>query len=164
MSEEPVKVKLLFIVARFYDGITDELLRGATAAAKAAGYECDVVEVPGALEIPQIFAAACLGGHMGTVYAGAVALGCVIRGETTHYDTVANESARALMDLATRHGAALGNGILTVETEEQAWERARMDDLDKGGGAVRACLSVIAILEQLGARSGSFQTQPPGGL
>jgi len=98
--------------------------------------------VPGALEIAPAIAIAVGGG---THFDGVVALGCVIRGETTHYDLVAGESARALMDLSVQHVLPIGNGIITVENEEQAWARARMDELDKGGGAAEAALALIAI-------------------
>src|SRR6266536_2914929 len=108
---------LLVVEARFYDDISDELLRGAKAALAGSKASFDVVTVPGALEIPAAIAMALKGK---TAYDGYVALGCVIRGETTHYDTVANESARGLMDLSVAFAMPIGNGILTVENEAQA--------------------------------------------
>jgi 6,7-dimethyl-8-ribityllumazine synthase len=134
--------KILIVEARFYAGISDALLAGATAALKAAGAEWDTVTVPGALEIPGAIAMA----SAGAAYDGYVALGCVIRGETTHYETVANESARGLMDLAVHQRLAIGNGILTVENEDQAWARTRADRVeDKGGNAAKAALAMIAL-------------------
>jgi len=137
---------LLVVEARFYDDIADELLRGAKAALEQAGASHDLVTVPGALEIPAAIAMALASDQS---YDGYVALGCVIRGETTHYETVANESARALMDLAVAHKLALGNGILTVENEAQAWARARVAESDKGGGAARAALTMIAVKAEM---------------
>jgi 6,7-dimethyl-8-ribityllumazine synthase len=131
---------LLIVEARFYDDIADELLAGAKAALEKAGASFDVVTVPGALEVPAAIAIARNGP---TCYDGYVALGCVIRGETTHYDTVANESARGIMDLAVAHSLAIGNGILTVENDDQAWARAR--EMDKGGAAANAALTMIAL-------------------
>ena len=137
---------LLIVEARFYDDIADELLGGAKAALAPATF--DVVTVPGALEIPAVIAMAIKGA---TRYDGYVALGCVIRGETTHYHTVANESARGLMDLAVAFAAPIGNGIITVENDAQAWARARASEQDKGGAAARAALRMIALKSQLGA-------------
>ena len=116
------KLRLLIVEARFYGEISDALLDGATRAIAAAGAEQDVVTVPGALEIPAIIAFAEEGGHRpaGVRYDGYVALGCVIRGETYHFEAVANESARGIMDLAIGKRLAIGNGILTVENEAQA--------------------------------------------
>ena len=137
---------LLIVEARFYDDLADELLAGAKAALAPATF--DVVTVPGALEIPATIAMALKGS---THYDGYVALGCVIRGETTHYDTVANESARGLMDLSVAFAAPIGNGILTVENDEQAWARAKRTGEDKGGFAARAALTMIALKAKLGA-------------
>ncbi len=137
MSQD--KVRILIVEGRFYSDLSDELLRGAADAITAFGAEYDVVTVPGALEIPAIVAIAAERGG----YDGYVALGCVIRGETYHFEIVSNESSRGLMDLAVRKGLAIGNGILTVEDEEQAWARARVSEGDKGGGAARACLDVV---------------------
>jgi 6,7-dimethyl-8-ribityllumazine synthase len=149
MLEDPLRV--LIVEARFYDHIADELLAGAKAALKAAGHEFEVVSVPGALEIPAVIAMAEEGGHRpaGARYDGYVALGCVIRGETYHFEVVAVESARALMDLAIGRRLAIGNGILTVDTEAQALARARASEADKGGGAAKACLAVIEVRKRL---------------
>ena len=136
---------ILIINARFYDDISEELARGARAALAKAGATFDEVEVPGAFEIPAIIAMA-LG-----KYDGFVALGCVIRGETTHYDYVCSESARGLMELSIRHHAAIGYGILTVENEAQAWARAHVDEGDKGGFAANTCLAMIAHKKRFGA-------------
>jgi 6,7-dimethyl-8-ribityllumazine synthase len=149
MLEDPLRI--LIVEARFYDHIADELIEGAKAALTAAGHEFDVVSVPGALEIPAVIAMAEEGGHRpaGARYDGYVALGCVIRGETYHFEIVASESARAMMDLAIGRRLAIGNGILTVDTEAQALARARAGEGDKGGGAAKACLAVIAVRKRL---------------
>jgi 6,7-dimethyl-8-ribityllumazine synthase len=142
---------ILIVEARFYDGLGDALLNGATKALEAAGATYDVLTVPGALEIPATIAMALDAEDDGaTHYDGFVALGVVIRGETYHFEIVANESSRALMDLAVSESLAIGNGILTVENEEQAWARARADDKDKGGFAARAALTMIDIKARLG--------------
>lgn len=142
---------LLIVEARFYDELSDALLDGAKSALDAAGATYDIVTVPGALEIPAAIAMALDGMDSGTVaYEGFVALGMIIRGETYHFDVVANESARALMDLAVSESLPLGNGILTVENEAQAWARARKTDLDKGGFAARAALTMIELKDKLG--------------
>ncbi|PSM17042.1 6,7-dimethyl-8-ribityllumazine synthase [Nitratireductor sp. StC3] len=146
------KKHLLIVEARFYDQISDALLEGAKAACEEAGASYDVVTVPGALEVPAVIAFALDGAEEGgTDYDGFVALGCVIRGETYHFDIVANESSRALTGLAVEESIAIGNGILTVENEEQAWARARRTEGDKGGFAARAALTMIAVRERLGA-------------
>jgi 6,7-dimethyl-8-ribityllumazine synthase len=146
------KPKILIVEARFYDGLADALLDGAKAALDDAGAAYDVVTVPGALEIPAAISFALDGAEEGgTDYDGFVALGTVIRGETHHFDIVANESARALMDLSIEDSLAIGNGILTTENEEQAWVRARRNEGDKGGFAARAALTMIALRERLGA-------------
>ena len=146
------KLKLLIIEARFYDDLADALLDGAKAALSEAGASYDVVTVPGALEIPAVISFALdAADDEGTEYDGYVALGTVIRGETYHFDIVANESCRALMDLSVAESIAVGNGILTTENEEQAWERARRSEGDKGGFAARAALTMIALREKLGA-------------
>jgi 6,7-dimethyl-8-ribityllumazine synthase len=143
---------LLIVEARFYDGLADALLEGAKAALDEAGASYDVVTVPGALEIPAVISFALDSAEDGgTEYDGFVALGCVIRGETYHFEIVANESSRALMDLAVEESLAIGNGILTVENEAQAWVRARRNEGDKGGFAARAALTMIAVRERLGA-------------
>lgn len=141
------KLRLLIVEARFYDDLADELLRGASDVLSAHGAEFDVVSVPGALEIPGAVALAHGAGRSaaGLPYDGYVALGTVIRGETYHFEIVSNESARGLMDLTVREGVCLGNGILTVEDEDQAWARARVNEGDKGGGAARAALDMISL-------------------
>jgi 6,7-dimethyl-8-ribityllumazine synthase len=143
---------LLIIEARFYDGLADALLDGAKSALEAAGAIYDLATVPGALEIPAVISFALDGAEAGGVdYDGFVALGAVIRGETHHFDIVANESARALMNLATEESLAIGNGILTTENEDQAWARARRSEGDKGGFAARAALTMIALRQRFGA-------------
>lgn len=138
--------RVLVVEARYYDDIADELLAGARAAIEAVGAEARVVTVPGALEIPAAIAILLdAGRRAGGPFDAVVALGCVIRGETGHYDIVAGESARALMDLSVAEHLPLGNGILTVETMEQALARARVSDMNKGGGAAEAALSLLAI-------------------
>jgi len=132
--------KILIIEARFYPEIADELLAGAKNALAQAGAKFDVISISGALEIPAVIAAAA------KKYDGFVALGCVLRGETYHFEIVANESARAIMDL-TLQGLAIGNGILTCETRKQAIERA--GKYDKGGFAAKACLELIKIKQDL---------------
>ncbi|GAA3077390.1 6,7-dimethyl-8-ribityllumazine synthase [Rhizobium viscosum] len=143
---------ILIVEARFYDDMADALLEGATFALEEASATYDVVTVPGALEIPAAIAMALDGAdNDGTQYDGFVALGMVIRGETYHFDIVSNESSRALMDLAVSESLAIGNGILTVENDEQAWARARRSDKDKGGFAARAALTMIGLKKKLGA-------------
>ncbi|QFU16594.1 6,7-dimethyl-8-ribityllumazine synthase [Microvirga thermotolerans] len=142
--------RILVVEARFYDDIADELLRGARQAAEAAQASVDVLTVDGALEIPATVAIALdAAERAGRPYDAVVALGCVIRGETGHYDIVAGESARALMDLSVERRIPLANGILTVENDEQAWTRARVGELNKGGGAVEAALAVLRIRRKL---------------
>lgn len=142
---------LLIVEARFYDDMSDALLEGATFALKEAGATFDVVTVPGALEIPAAIAMALDGAdNGGAEYDGFVALGMVIRGETYHFDIVSNESSRALMDLAVSESLPIGNGIMTVENEEQAWARVRRSDKDKGGFAARAALTMIELKAKLG--------------
>ena len=143
------RLRILIVEGRFYSDLSDELLKGAKAALEAQGADYDVITVPGALEVPAVVALAeDAGGHD-----GYVALGVVIRGETHHFDIVANESARGIMDLAIAKRIAIGNGILTVEDEDQAWARARVGEGDKGGGAARACLDMIAIKRRLQGKS-----------
>jgi 6,7-dimethyl-8-ribityllumazine synthase len=142
--------RVLMVEARFYDDIADALLEGARAAIEAAQAEADVLTVRGALEIPQTLAIALDAAEAaGRPYDAAVALGCVIRGETFHFDIVAGESARALMDLSVARGLPLGNGILTVDNETQAWTRARATELDVGGAAARAALAVLRVKRRL---------------
>ncbi len=145
-------VRILIVEARFYDHLADELLKGAKDALEAYGAQYDVVTVPGALEIPGAIALAEEGGHRPAAAApwdGYVALGTVIRGETYHFEIVSNESARGLMDLTVNKRLCIGNGILTVEDEAQALARARVQDGDKGGGAARAALTMVALKQQM---------------
>jgi 6,7-dimethyl-8-ribityllumazine synthase len=142
---------IMVVEARFYEPIADELARGAVATLEKAGATFERFAVPGALEVPAAirFAAESSGTTAKRRrFDGYVALGCVIRGETTHYQHVCEESARGLQDLALKFMLAIGNGILTVENEEQAWERARVDRANKGGGAAEACLAMIALKSQ----------------
>lgn len=135
---------MLLVVARFYVDIAAELEAGARAVLEAAGADCESVSVPGALEIPGAIALA----HRSGRYAGYVALGCVIRGETSHYDNVAGESARGLTRLAVDQHAALGNGILTTDSRDQAWVRAAVAQGNKGAAAAEACLEMIALAKR----------------
>ena len=139
------KPHILIVEARFYGDLADALANGATAALDEAEATYARVTVPGALEIPAAVAMAEKSG----AFDGYVALGCVSRGETTHYDIVANESARALMDLSVAHRLAIGNGILTVENGDQAWDRADPGRKNKGGEAARAALTMIALRKDL---------------
>ncbi len=162
-------VKMLIVVAPYYRQIADALVAGAKAEIEAVGGTWDLVEVPGALEIPTAIGIA---GRMSN-FDGYVALGCVIRGETTHYDTVCNDSSRALTLLGLQ-GLCIGNGILTVENEAQAQARAEVAGQNKGGGAAAAALHLIALSrkwsradkgvgftgEILLARKGSSDTTP----
>jgi 6,7-dimethyl-8-ribityllumazine synthase len=144
--------RLLIVEARFYDAIGDMLLAGTRRAIENAGAASDVITVPGSLEIPAALSIVLdHAAARGAAYDGAVALGCIIRGETYHFEIVANESARALMDLAVRRGLPLGNGILTVENEAQALARADPAQGDKGGDAARAALAVLGLKRRLGA-------------
>lgn len=148
------KAHLLIIEARFHDDLADALLDGATSALKDAGATYDVVTVPGSLEIPAVISFALDGmAEGGTNYDGFVALGAIIRGDTYHFDIVANESSRALMDISVQDSVCIGNGILTTENDEQAWTRAKRSEGDKGGFAARAALTMIALKQQLGAGS-----------
>ncbi|ETA72592.1 MULTISPECIES: 6,7-dimethyl-8-ribityllumazine synthase [Mesorhizobium] len=148
------KAHLLIVEARFHDDLADALLDGATSALDEAGATYDVVTVPGSLEIPAVITFALDGAaEGGTNYDGFVALGTIIRGDTYHFDIVANESSRALMDMSVQDSVCIGNGILTTENDAQAWTRAKRSEGDKGGFAARAALTMIALKEQLGARS-----------
>jgi 6,7-dimethyl-8-ribityllumazine synthase len=147
MADSPAHV--LVVEARYYEEISDELATGAIAALEEAGATYEQVEVAGALEIPTAIAIA----HAGPVaYDGYVALGCVIRGETSHYDIVAGESARALMELAVTRALPCGNGILTVDNETQAMARAARDRGDKGGAAASAALALVRLARATNAR------------
>lgn len=142
--------RMLIVEARYYPAISDALLAGAKAALQSVKAQFELVTVSGAFEIPPAIAIA----HDNKAgFEGYVALGCVIRGETTHYDTVAQQSAQGLMNLGTQHALAIGNGILTVENEAQALERALPEKLNKSGDAVRACLELIALRRKFRAAS-----------
>lgn len=144
----PEKTHVLIVRAPFYQDIIDELTRGATLALDAAGATYDVLDVPGAFEIPAAVAMAEASGK--TAYDGYVALGCVIRGETTHYDYVCGESARGLQDLAYRDRLAIGFGVLTCENGEQAWARASVDRKNKGAEVANAALRMIELRRTYG--------------
>lgn len=148
MSEKP---HLMLIEARFYPDLADELVRGATTALDRAGVTHERVAVPGAFEIPAAIRYAIRSRDFFAArrrFDGYVALGCVIRGETTHYDYVCQESARALQNLVTEFTLAVGYGILTVENEDQAWQRAAVDKGNKGGQAAETCLAMIDLKRQ----------------
>ena len=136
--------QVLLVVARFYDDIAEALVAGASAELDRSGASWETVDVPGAFEIPGAISFA----HRSGRYDGYVALGCVIRGETTHYDYVCGESARGINNLAVDHGAAIGYGILTTETRDQAWARAAVDQGNKGAYAARACLAMIGLRQR----------------
>ncbi len=142
--------RILVVEARFYEDIADALLAGATAALDEAGASHDRITVPGALEIPAAIAIALDAAEKnGTPYDAAIALGCVVRGDTIHFEIVSMESSRALMDIAVARKVPLGNGIITVNTEAQAWARARASELNKGGDAARAALAMLRIKRRL---------------
>ncbi len=143
MSRPP---HILLVEARYYAHIADHMRKGAERALTAAGATCEVIAVPGAFEIP---AAIGMVARATDRFDGFVALGCVIRGETTHYDHICAESARGLQDLAVRERLAIGYGILTVENEAQALARASAECRDKGGEAVRACLALVDLKRRL---------------
>jgi 6,7-dimethyl-8-ribityllumazine synthase len=144
--EKPVKV--LIVVAPYYKDIADGMVKGAVAELEKAGASHEIVEVPGALEVPTAIRIA----FQQADFDGFVAIGCVIRGETTHYDTVCNDSSRALQLLGL-NGACVGNGILTVETYDQATVRADPDGQNKGGGAAAAALHLVALTHKYGGSS-----------
>ena len=149
----PSKPHIMVVEARFYEDISDALFEGAERALKKAGATFERFAVPGALEIPgaiRLAIEAQREGKLKKPFDGFLALGCVIRGETSHYDTVCNESARGLNELAIKNAVCIGNGILTVENDDQAWARARMKEKDKGGGAAEAVLALVAIKRKLG--------------
>jgi 6,7-dimethyl-8-ribityllumazine synthase len=142
--------RILIVEARFYEDIADALLAGATRALQKAGVSFDRVSVPGSLEVaPAIAIAVDAAERSGRPYDGAVALGCVIRGETLHFEIVSQESARALLELSVARRLPIGNGILTVDTNAQAWTRARPEEADKGGDAARAALSLVRLKRRL---------------
>jgi 6,7-dimethyl-8-ribityllumazine synthase len=145
-EDAPLKgVRILIVESGYYEDIADTLLKGAKRALDATGAVYDVVTVPGALEIPQGIAIALDAARGAKAYHGVVALGCVIRGETSHYDIVAGESARALMEIGVGRKIPVGNGILTVDTAAQAQVRAALDQGDKGGTAAKAALSLVRL-------------------
>ena len=142
--------RALIVEARFYDDIQDALMEGAVAELKTAGLTHDVITVPGALEIPAAVAIALDAAEShGKAYDAVIALGCVVRGDTIHFEIVSMESSRALMDLAVSRKIPLGNGIITVNTDAQAWARARAGELNKGGDAARAALAMLRIKRRL---------------
>jgi 6,7-dimethyl-8-ribityllumazine synthase len=145
--------RILLVEARFYDDIADALLAGAMNALKAARVEVDRISVPGSLEIPAAIAIALdAAQRKRRPYDGVVALGCVIRGDTIHFDIVSHQSARGLMDLSIVRSLPIGNGIITVNTEAQALARARMKEQDKGGDAARATLALVGLKHRLAGR------------
>ncbi len=145
--------RILIVEARFYDKIADALLAGAMRALDEAHATVERISVPGSLEIPPAIAiAADAARRKRRPYDGAVALGCVIRGETIHFEIVSHQSARGLMELSVARGLPIGNGIITVENEAQAFARARMEEQDKGGDAARAALALIELKRRLGTR------------
>jgi 6,7-dimethyl-8-ribityllumazine synthase len=149
-EEAPLKgVRILIVESGYYEDIADTLLAGATRALEAAHATFDVVTVPGALEIPQAIALVLDAARGAKAYEGVVALGCVVRGETSHYDIVAGESARALMDIGVARRVPVGNGILTVDTAAQARARSALDKGDKGGTAARAALALVRLKRRL---------------
>ncbi len=144
---EKIRAHILILEARFYGELCDELCRGAIDAIERIGTSWERMAVPGALELPGAIAIA----HETGLYHGYVALGTVLRGDTTHYDIVANESARGILNL-TLEGLCIGNGILTCETMDQAWARAKVDDMDKGGGAANAAFAMIRFSRLMAAK------------
>ena len=153
--DKPVKV--LIVVAPYYKDLADDLIAGARATLDAAGATHELIEVPGALEVPPAIALA----ERQANFDGYVALGCIIRGETTHYDTVCNDSSHGLMLLGLQ-GACLGNGILTVENRQQAVVRADPAEQNKGGGAAAAALHLIALSRKWAAQTKGIGFKPAG--
>ncbi len=154
MSRKTVR-SVLIIEARFYEDIADELARGAIDELNAARVPFERLAVPGALEIAPALSLALANGFVGRAgrHRGCIALGCVIRGETTHYDIVARESAAGLHQLAVQHAVPIGFGILTCESREQAWERASVDGRNKCGDAARACLTLMQLEQHFSSAS-----------
>ena len=145
-TDHPIRAHVLMIEGRFYDKIADLMVEGASQELTKRGATFERITVPGALEIPQVLAAAAAARAAGrTQFDGAIALGCVIRGETFHYDIVCNNANHWLMEVAIAQDVPVGNGILTVESEAQAIERAQGGAAGKGGDAARACLKLIEI-------------------
>jgi 6,7-dimethyl-8-ribityllumazine synthase len=146
-------VRILVVEARYYDDIADLLLAGAMKELQSAGAAVEQISVPGSLEIPIAIALALEAAtKKRRPYDGVVALGCVIRGDTIHFEIVSTESARGLMDLAITRNVPIGNGIITVNTEAQAFARARMEEQDKGGDAARAALALVRLKRRLRKR------------
>ncbi len=144
---------ILIVEARFYQEIADALLAGAMKALQQAKAVVDHISVPGSLEIPPAIAIAVEAAlRRRRPYDGAVALGCVIRGETIHFEIVSHQSAQGLMQLSVERRLPIGNGIITVENESQAFARARLEGQDKGGDAARAALALVALKKRLGQR------------
>ena len=144
---------ILIVEARFYKDIADELAKGAIAALTEAGATYDRLEVPGAFELPAAIRMNMNAKNSDSgrrLYDGYIALGCVIRGETSHYDYVCAECARGLMDLSLEYSLAIGFGVLTVENQEQAWARASVDQLNKGGSVADAALRMVQVRREIG--------------
>jgi len=145
--------RILIVEARFYDDIAEALLAGAKNALQQAGAAFDVISVPGSLEIPTAIAIALdAAARRRRPYDGVVALGCVIRGDTIHFEIVSQLSARGLMELSVARKVPIGNGIITVNNEAQAFARARAEEMDKGGDAARAALALVGLKRRLGQR------------
>src|ERR1700684_3750426 len=145
--------RILVVEARYYDDMADMLLAGATKVLKEAGAQFDCISVPGSLEIPTAITIALDAAQKKRrPYDAAVALGCVIRGETIHFEIVSHESARGLLELSVARRLPIGNGIITVENEAHAKARASVNGEDKGGGAVRAALTLVTLKKRLGKR------------
>ena len=146
---------VLIIEARFYEDIADELARGAIDELRANQVDYERIAVPGALEIPLALSLALANGFVGRAgrHRGCIALGCVIRGQTSHYEIVARDSSAGLHELAVQHGVPIGSGILTCESREQAWERASVDGRNKGSDAARACLTLMRLEQHFSSAS-----------
>jgi 6,7-dimethyl-8-ribityllumazine synthase len=145
--------RILIVEARYYDDLADALLTGAMVVLEKAGVEVERISVPGSLEIPGAIAIALEAARRKRrPYDGIVALGCVIRGDTIHFEIVSQESARGLMALSMQHALPIGNGIITVNTQSQAFARARMEEMDKGGDAARAALAMVRVKRQLAGK------------
>lgn len=146
---------VLIISARFYEDIADELTRGATEELRSHDVEFEEISVPGALEIPLALSLALANGFVGRAgrHRACISLGCVIRGETSHYDIVASESAAGMNQLALQHGIPIGSGIITCENMDQAWARASVDGKNKGGDAARACLTLMRLEQHFSSAS-----------
>jgi 6,7-dimethyl-8-ribityllumazine synthase len=145
--------RILIVEARYYDDLADALLSGAMTVLEKAGVEVERISVAGSLEIPGAIAIALEAARRKRrPYDGIVALGCVIRGDTIHFEIVSQESARGLMALSMQHALPIGNGIITVNTQSQAFARARMEEMDKGGDAARAALAMVRVKRQLAGK------------